>query len=67
MKINKGIYIMLCLFLGTVGIHKFYAGKWGQGILYVALCWTGIPVALALFDLLVAIFKRSDNHGQIYF
>ena len=66
MKVSKGLYIALCLFLGTVGIHKFYAGKWGQGFLYVVLCWTGIPAVLALFDLLVAIFKRSDNHGQIY-
>ena len=66
MGVSKGMYLVLCLFLGGVGVHKFYAGKWGQGFLYVALCWTGIPAVLALFDLLIAVFKRPDNHGQIY-
>ena len=65
MKISKGIYIMLCLFVGGVGIHKFYAGKWVQGLLYLAFCWTGVPVFLALFDLLVGMFKKSDSNGQI--
>ena len=63
--VNKGTYIALCLFLGGLGIHKFYAGKWIQGLLYVAFCWTGIPVVIALIDLLVAMFKRSDEYGQI--
>ena len=65
MKINKGIYIMLCLFLGGLGIHKFYAGKWFTGLLYVAFCWTWLPAILALFDLLGAMFKRSDGYGEI--
>ena len=63
--VNKGTYIALCLFLGGLGIHKFYAGKWIQGLLYVAFCWTWIPVVIALFDLLVAMFKRPDEYGEI--
>ena len=63
--VNKGTYIALCLFLGGLGIHKFYAGKWIQGLLYVAFCWTWIPVIIALIDLLVAMFKRSDVNGEI--
>lgn len=66
MGVSKGVYIALCLFLGGLGIHKFYAGKWGQGLLYVVFCWTYIPAVIALIDLVVAIFKRSDNYGQIY-
>ena len=65
MNVNKGIYLMLCLLLGGAGIHKFYANKWVQGLLYLALSWTGISVVLALFDLLIAMFKRSDEYGQI--
>ena len=63
--VNKGMYIALCLFLGGLGIHKFYAGKWIQGILYVAFCWTWIPVIVSLIDLLVAIFKTPDSNGEI--
>ena len=65
MMISKGVYIGLCLFLGGIGAHKFYAGKWFQGLLYLAFCWTGIPVVIALIDLLVAMFKRPDAYGQI--
>ena len=65
MKISKGIYIMLCLFLGAVGVHKFYAGKWVQGLLYLTFCWTGIPVFIAFLDLLIAIFKTPDSQGEI--
>ena len=65
MFVKKGTYIALCLFLGGAGLHKFYAGKWVQGLLYLALSWTGIPVVLALLDLLVAMFKRTNDYGEI--
>lgn len=65
MKVSKGIYIALCLFLGGAGVHKFYSGKWVQGLLYLAFCWTGIPLILSIFDLFGAMFKRPNEHGQI--
>ena len=65
MTVSKGTYIMLCLFLGGLGLHKFYAGKWVQGLLYVAFSWTWIPVGIALIDLLGAMFKTPDQYGQI--
>ena len=65
MFVHKGLYLVICLFLGGAGIHKFYAGKWFMGLLYLAFCWTGIPVVLALFDLLGAMFKRTNEHGEI--
>ena len=63
--VNKGMYIGLCLFLGGLGIHKIYAGKWVQGLLYVVFCWTWIPVIISLIDLLVAMFKTPNQYGQI--
>ena len=67
MMVQKGAYIGLCLFLGGIGAHKFYAGKWFQGLLYLAFCWTWIPVGLAFIDLLIAIFKTPNEYGQIRF
>ena len=66
MFVKKGTYIALCLFLGGAGIHKFYAGKWVVGILYLLFSWTYIPVCLALFDLLFAMFKRTNEYGEIW-
>ena len=65
MMVSKGGYIGLCLILGGIGVHKFYSGKWIQGLLYLAFCWTWIPVILALFDLLGAMFKRPNEYGEI--
>ena len=65
MKVQKGIYIALCLFLGGIGAHKFYSGKWVQGFLYLVLCATGISLVLSVFDLFVAMFNKSDEYGQI--
>ena len=33
--INKKTALILCIFLGWLGAHKFYEGKTGMGILYV--------------------------------
>ena len=65
MNVSKGGYIGLCLILGGIGAHKFYSGKWFQGLLYLVLSWTGISVVLALIDLLIAMFKRPDEYGEI--
>jgi hypothetical protein len=42
--------ILLALFLGTFGIHHFYLGRTGLGILYVCLCWSGIPTLLGFIE-----------------
>lgn len=65
MTVNKGTYIGLCLLLGGIGAHKFYAGKWIMGILYLLFSWTWVPVFLSLFDLLFAAFQKPDQIGQI--
>lgn len=35
MKVNKAIYVIVALFLGGLGIHKFYADKFGQGLFHL--------------------------------
>jgi len=32
---NKWVAFLLCFFLGYLGIHRFYVGKIGTGILYL--------------------------------
>ena len=33
--VNKWVSLILCLFFGVFGFHKFYEGKIGMGILYL--------------------------------
>ena len=42
--------VLLALFLGTFGVHHFYLRRTGLGILYVCLCWSGIPSLLGFIE-----------------
>lgn len=63
--VNKIVYLILAFFLGGIGIHKFYAGKIGTGILFLLFCWTGIPALIAFIEFILAIFKKADANGNI--
>ncbi len=63
--VSKTVYCLLAFFIGGLGIHRFYAGKIGSGILFVCFCWTGIPVFISFIDLISGLCKKSDSHGNI--
>lgn len=63
--VNKTIYCLLCLFLGGLGVHKFYAGKIGSGIVYILFCWTYIPSIIAFIELIIALCRKADVNGNI--
>jgi TM2 domain-containing membrane protein YozV len=49
---NRIVAIVLVIFLGSFGVHKFYLGQNVLGVLYLIFVWTFIPSILAFFDLL---------------
>lgn len=49
---NRGIAIVLALFLGWIGVHRFYLGQIGRGFLFLLFSWTGIPAIIALIDVI---------------
>ena len=63
---NKTLAAILALFLGGLGIHKFYLGKTAAGILYLLFCWTLIPAILAFVDFLILIFMSDNNFNAKY-
>lgn len=50
MNKNRFIAALLAFFLGGFGIHKFYLGRNGQGILYLLFVWTLIPSFISVID-----------------
>lgn len=57
---NKWVAFLLCLFLGPLGVHKFYEGKIGMGILYLftlGLCGIGWVI-----DLISLLFKPNPYY-----
>lgn len=54
---NKWVAVLLCLFLGVFGAHKFYEGKIVMGIVY--LCTGGLCGFGALVDLILLLMKPN--------
>lgn len=63
--VNKVVYCLLALFLGGLGVHKFYAGKIGVGFVYLIFCWTYIPAIIAFVEFIIALCKPADANGRI--
>ncbi|MGI2260428.1 TM2 domain-containing protein [Shewanella sp. GXUN23E] len=49
---NQQLAAWYGLLLGGFGVHKFYLGQHLKGSLYLAFCWTLVPVALGWLDAL---------------
>ena len=47
---SKVVAGLLGIFLGGLGIHKFYTGKIAQGVLYLVFCWTFIPAIVGFIE-----------------
>lgn len=59
LKKEKDIAGLLALFLGFIGLHRFYLGQRGRGIVYLMLAFTGISAILGLIDAFT--FFSMDN------
>lgn len=62
-KVAAGI---LALFLGGIGIHKFYMGQAGMGILYLLFCWTFIPSTIAFIEGIIYLTMSDIAFQQKY-
>ncbi len=57
---DKWIALLLCIFLGVLGGHKFYEGKIGMGLLYIfTIGLFGIGV---IVDLITIICKPNPYY-----
>ena len=53
---------LLCWFLGTLGIHRFYVGKTGTGVLMiVTLGGVGIWTIIDFIVILIGSFRDKDG------
>ena len=55
---------ILALILGGLGVHKFYLGKWGLGLLYLLFCWTYIPSVIAFVEGIMYLVSSDENFAK---
>lgn len=59
---SKTTALILCIFLGLFGVHNFYVGKIGKGILYLFTC--GLFCIGWIVDIIkIATGSFTDNVG----
>ena len=64
-SVSRKKYLLLALFPGWMGGHRFYAKQYPTAALYLVFFWTGFPFAMTLVDLMIAIPKEADKNGNI--
>jgi hypothetical protein len=57
---------LFAFFLGGFGIHKFYLGRIGAGILYLLFFWTVIPAIVALIEAILYITMTDEAFAAKY-
>lgn len=65
LSVNKTVYLILTILLGTFGINKFYAKKIKQGILCILFSWTLIPTILSIAEFITLLTIKKDKEGKI--
>lgn len=63
---KKKIVILLALFLGWMGAHRFYLGQPFKGALYLLFFWTLVPFFFSLIDIGEYIFTNPYNFNVKY-
>lgn len=63
-QVNRKTYLRLH-WLGFLGVHHFYSGHWIKGLIYLAICWSGISLGMTFIDWLETFPKQADENGMI--
>ena len=59
--------LILCVFLGWLGVHRFYLGRRVSGVFYLlTLGFCGIGVIIDMFRITYGNFEVHENHEYGY-
>ncbi len=57
---------LLAIFLGWIGIHKFYLGKPIQGIIYLLFSWTAVPAIIGIIEGIIYLSMSNQEFKMKY-
>lgn len=58
---SKGVALILCFFLGGLGMHHFYMGRTMRGLMYLLFFWTFIPAILSFLEFFYYLLMSDQN------
>ncbi len=56
--------LMLCIFLGMFGVHRFYAGKIGTGVIWL-FTGGGLGIGWIVDIIMIATSNFKDGQGRV--
>lgn len=63
---NKVVAALLALFLGGIGVHKFYLNQPLLGILYLLFCATFLPSLIAFLEAIIYLCTSDQDFAAKY-
>jgi TM2 domain-containing membrane protein YozV len=57
---------LFAILLGGIGVHKFYLGRIGWGVLYIVFFWTFIPAILGLIEGIIYLTMSDEAFAAKY-
>ena len=63
---NKWVAAGLAFLFGWIGVHKFYLGQFGMGVVYLLLSWTAIPLFISLIETIMLVVA-SEREFDVRF
>ena len=63
---DKTTAAILAFFLGGIGVHRFYLGQTGLGILYLIFVWTFVPAFIALIYCILLLIMNKAAFDRKY-
>ena len=66
-KISRRVAAAIfAILLGSFGVHRFFLGQIGWGILYVLFCWTLIPAVAGLIEGILYLTMSEEEFEAKY-
>jgi TM2 domain-containing membrane protein YozV len=66
-KISRRVAAAIfAILLGSFGVHRFFLGQIGWGILYVLFCWTFIPAVAGLIEGILYLTMSEEEFEAKY-
>ena len=60
---SRLVALLLCFFLGVIGVHRFYVGKIGTGVLMI-LTIGGLGIWALVDMIMIIIGSFTDKEGK---